>query len=92
MRDLKNPLSTSIFDKTPEEKQAAKKKRVTANIEIKAAKNRAKNARRVATSKSKAEADSNLTKKKDSQVDRAVRVIKEVKTKTKNKKTLKYNR
>ncbi len=92
MRDLKNPLSISIFDKTPEEKQAAKKKRVTANIEIKAAKNRAKNARRVATSKSKAEADEVLTNKKARQVDGAVKIIKEVKTKTKNKKSIKYNR
>jgi hypothetical protein len=92
MRDLKNPLSTSIFDKTPEERQAARKKRVTANMKIKAEKNKAKNERRVATSKSKAEADSNLTKKKDSQVDRVVRVIKEAKTNTKNKKTLNYNR
>jgi hypothetical protein len=92
MRDLKNPLSTSIFDKTPEERQAARKKRVTANMKIKAEKNKAKNERRVATSKSKAEADSNLTKKKDKQVDRAVRVIKEVKTKTKKKTALNYNR
>ena len=52
MRDLKTPLGISIFDKTPEERQAARKKRVTANMKIKAEKNKAKNERRVATSES----------------------------------------
>ena len=90
MRDLKTPLGISIFDKTPEERQAARKKRVKSNMEIKAEKNKAKNERRVATSKSKAEADSNLTKKKDKRVYRTVKVIKEVKTKTKNKNYVNY--
>tara|TARA_B100000497_G_C7409350_1_gene258299 strand:- start:43 stop:321 length:279 start_codon:yes stop_codon:yes gene_type:complete len=92
MRDLKNPLSVSIFDKTPEERQAAKKKRVKARVEIKAIKNEAKNTRRVDTSKSKATADKNLTTKKDNRSERTQKVVKAFRTSTKNKKEVKYKR
>ena len=92
MRDLKNPLSVSIFDKTPEERQAAKKKRVKARVEIKAIKNEAKNTRRVDTSKSKATADKNLTTKKDNRSERTQKVVKAFRTSTKNKKEVEYKR
>lgn len=92
MRDLKNPLSVSIFDKTPEERQAARKKRVKANMEIKAIKNEAKNKRRVNTSKSKASADENLTTKKDNRSKRTQEVVKAARTKTKYKKEVRYTR
>ena len=92
MRDLNNPLSVSIFDKTPEERQAARKKRVKANMEIKAIKNEAKNKRRVNTSKSKASADENLTTKKDNRSKRTQEVVKAARTKTKNNKTVTYTR
>ena len=92
MRDLNNPLSISIFDKTPEERQAARKKRVEANLAIKAAKNKAKNKRKVATSEAKATSDENLTTKKDNRSKRTKEIIKEVKTKTKNRETLTYKR
>ncbi len=92
MRDLKNPLSVSIFDKTPEERQAARKKRVKANMEIKAIKNEAKNERRVNTSKSKASADENLTTKKDNRSKRTQEVVEAARTKTKNKKEVTYTR
>jgi hypothetical protein len=92
MRDLKNPLSVSIFDKTPEERQAARKKRVKSNMEIKAIKNEAKNKRRVNTSKSKASADENLTTKKDNRSKRTQEVVKAARTKTKNNKTVTYTR
>jgi len=92
MRDLKNPLSVSIFDKTPEERQAARKKRVKSNMEIKAIKNEAKNERRVNTSKSKASADENLTTKKDNRSKRTQEVVKAARTKTKNNKTVTYTR
>ena len=92
MRDLKNPLSVSIFDKTPEERQAARKKRVKANMEIKAIKNEAKNKRRVNASKSKASADKNLTTKKDNRSKRTQEIVKAARTKTKNKKELTYTR
>jgi hypothetical protein len=84
MRDLKTPLGISIFDKTPEERQAARKKRVKSNMEVKAIKNEAKNKRRVDTSKSKATADSNLTDKKDKRAKRTENVVKAIRTKTKN--------
>ena len=86
MRDLKTPLSVSIFDKTPEERQAARKKRVKANMEIKAIKNEAKNKRRVDTSKSKATADANLTDKKYKRSKRTQEIAKAIRTKTKNEK------
>ena len=92
MRDLKNPLSVSIFDKTPEERQAARKKRVKANMEIKAIKNEAKNKRRVNTSKSKASADENLTTKKDNRSKRTQEAVKAARTKTKYNKTVTYTR
>lgn len=92
MRDLKNPLSLSIFDKTPEERQAARKKRVKANMEIKAIKNEAKNKRRVNTSKSKASADENLTTKKDNRSKRTQEAVKAARTKTKYNKTVTYTR
>ncbi len=94
MRDLKTPLSVSIFDKTPEERQAARKKRVKSNMEIKAIKNEAKNKRRVNTSESKATADENLTGKKDNRSKRTQEILKaaRTKTKTKNIKELKYTR
>jgi len=84
MRDLKNPLGISIFDKTPKERQAARKKRVKSNMEIKAIKNKAKNERRVDTSKSKATADVNLKNKKDNRSERTQKIVKAVRTKTKN--------
>lgn len=92
MRDLKNPLSLSIFDKTPEERQAARKKRVKANMEIKAIKSEAKNKRRVNTSKSKASADENLTTKKDNRSKRTQEAVKAARTKTKYNKTVTYTR
>ncbi len=92
MRDLKNPLSVSIFDKTPEERQAARKKRVKANMEIKAIKNEAKNKRRVDTSESKATADANLTDKKDKRSKRTENVAKAIRTKTKYDKKVTYTR
>ena len=92
MRDLNNPLSISIFDKTPEERQAARKKRVKANMEVKAIKNEAKNKRRVDTSKSKAIADSNLTDKKDKRSKRTQGVAKATRTKTKYDKKVTYTR
>lgn len=92
MRDLKNPLSLSIFDKTPEERQAARKKRVKANMEIKAIKNEAKNKRRVNTSKSKASSDENLTTKKDNRSKRTQEAVKAARTKTKYNKTVTYTR
>ena len=92
MRDLKNPLSVSTFDKTPEERQAARKKRVKANMEIKAIKNEAKNKRRVNTSKSKASADENLTTKKDNRSKRTQEAVKAARTKTKYNKTVTYTR
>jgi hypothetical protein len=92
MRDLNNPLSVSIFDKTPEERQAARKKRVKANMEIKAIKNEAKNKRRVNTSKSKASADENLTTKKDNRSKRTQEAVKAARTKTKYNKTVTYTR
>ncbi len=92
MRDLKTPLSVSIFDKTPEERQAARKKRVKANMEIKAIKNEAKNKRRVDTSKSKATADANLTDKKDKRSKRTQEIVKSARTKTKNEKKVTYTR
>ena len=94
MRDLKTPLSVSIFDKTPKERQAAKKQRVKSNMEIKAIKNKAKNERRVDTSKSKAIADKNLTNKKDNRSKRTQEIVKAARTKTKtnNKKEVTYTR
>ena len=92
MRDLNNPLSVSIFDKTPEERQAARKKRVKANMEIKAIKNEAKNKTRVNTSKSKASADENLTTKKDNRSKRTQEAVKAARTKTKYNKTVTYTR
>jgi hypothetical protein len=92
MRDLKTPLGISIFDKTPEERQAARKKRVTANMKIKAEKNKAKNERRVATSESKATADANLTDKKDKRAKRTEGVAKAIRTKTKYDKKVTYTR
>jgi len=92
MRDLKTPLGISIFDKTPEERQAARKKRVTANMKIKAEKNKAKNERRVATSESKATADANLTDKKDKRSKRTEGVAKAIRTKTKYDKKVTYTR